>query len=178
MQISLKNLSIRQQVLVPVVITALALFIALWFTDNALQKEQNTVQENTSSLMFYKNTISEIGDLIYPLRINAVYAIYDTTRGQAFLNQLNSTIVHVDEKLDKMAERKTFARDVNKLRESVDTYFNYSTRSTDIFSRHRAGTLSENEYQQFVSGYRAAGNTMVERIQHLSNEVNTFGYLY
>lgn len=79
MQFSLKNLSIRQQVLVPVVITALALFIALWFTDNALQKEQNTVQENTSSLMFYKNTLSEIGDLIYPLRINAVYAIYDTT---------------------------------------------------------------------------------------------------
>lgn len=174
MQFSLKNLSIRQQVLVPVVITALALFIALWFTDNALQKEQNTVQENTSSLMFYKNTLSEIGDLIYPLRINAVYAIYDTTRSQAFLNQLNSTIVHVDEKLDKMADRKTFARDVNKLRESVDTYFKYSTRSTDIFSRHRAGTLSENEYQQFVSGYRAAGNTMVERIQHLSKEVNTF----
>lgn len=78
MQFSLKNTSIRIQVLLPVVLTALALFISLGFTASTLEEEQDIIASNTNSFVFYKDQLAKVDDEVYPLRISAVYAIYDT----------------------------------------------------------------------------------------------------
>ena len=64
MQLSLKNLSIRTQVLLPVLFTTFALFIALWLTKHNLEAEQRVISENTDSLVFYKDTLAKIDDQV------------------------------------------------------------------------------------------------------------------
>ncbi len=174
MHISLKNLSIRKQILVPVAITTIALIIALWVTDSELEHQQSKVEVNIQSLMYYKDSLAEIGDQIYPLRINAVYAIYDSSRRQAFLSKLGTTMEKVNDVLSDMASRKTFAKPVRKVQTAVDSYREYSQQAADVFTRHDNGSLSEQEYQQFVSNYRDAGNAMVNSLQQLSDKVNEF----
>ncbi len=62
------------QVLLPVLATALAVVIALWFTRNELQVELKRSTENSESVILYKDLLSEIDNLVYPLRINGIYA--------------------------------------------------------------------------------------------------------
>lgn len=75
MPFSLKNLSIRTQVLLPVLFTMVVLVIALWLTQTNLVREQQAISDNTHALVRYKDTIAQVDDTIYPLRISAVYAI-------------------------------------------------------------------------------------------------------
>ncbi len=51
MQLSLKNLSVRTQILVPVLFTAIVLFIALWIT-KTIFKRSKTLLLLTKSLWF------------------------------------------------------------------------------------------------------------------------------
>ena len=133
MHISLKSLSIRKQILVPVAITAIALLIALWITEGALEKQQNRIEVNSNSLMFYKDSLAEIGDQIYPLRINSVYAIYDATRRQAFLTKLDVSMDKVNDVLSDMKSRKTFASEVSKVQKSVNVYRENSLNAASVF---------------------------------------------
>ncbi|UTZ39300.1 methyl-accepting chemotaxis protein [Vibrio campbellii] len=172
MQLSLKNLSVRTQVLVPVLFTAITLFITLWITQNNLEAEQELVASNSDSLVFYKDTLAQIDDQVYPLRISAVYAIYDAARRDAFLADLKAGAKAIDTDLDLIDARGTFSKDAEKVRQSIDAYIDYSTRAVEFFNRHDRGLVSDNEYTNFISGYRRAGNEMVATINALSQRVN------
>ena len=154
MQLSLKNLSVRTQVLVPVLFTAITLFITLWITQNNLEAEQELVASNSDSLVFYKDTLAQIDDQVYPLRISAVYAIYDAARRDAFLTELKAGAKAIDTDLDLIDARGTFSKDAEKVRQSIDAYIDYSTRAVEFFNRHDRGLVSDNEYTNFISGYR------------------------
>ena len=172
MQLSLKNLSVRTQVLVPVLFTAITLFITLWITQNNLEAEQELVASNSDSLVFYKDTLAKIDDQVYPLRISAVYAIYDASRRDAFLADLKSGAKAIDIDLDLVDERGTFSKEAQKVRQSIDAYIDYSTRAVEFFNRHDRGLVSDSEYTNFISGYRRVGNEMVATINALSQRVN------
>tara|TARA_Y100001956_G_scaffold37433_1_gene36848 strand:- start:376 stop:2004 length:1629 start_codon:yes stop_codon:yes gene_type:complete len=172
MQLSLKNLSIRTQVLLPVLFTTVALFIALWITKNNLQTEQEIIDSNTDSLVFYKDTLAKIDDQVYPLRISAVYAIYDSSRRNAFLNELKSSMREINKDLDSMAERKTFRDDVVKVRTAIENYVQFSNQGVALFTRKDQGLVSDQEYANFISQYRTSGNDMVQSINTLSKKVN------
>ncbi|MGD8110665.1 methyl-accepting chemotaxis protein [Vibrio sp. TRT 17S01] len=174
MQLSLRNLSIRTQILLPVVFITLALFLSLWVTKNNLQEEQDDIFKTTDDLVFYKDTLADIDDQVYPLRISAVYAIYDSTRRDTFLQELKSGMAEIEVKLDLMRQGKIFVDDVEEVRTEIEDYINYSTRAVDFFERHDSGLMSDEEYNQFISGYRESGNHMVEAINQLSLKVNTF----
>ncbi|USD43054.1 methyl-accepting chemotaxis protein [Vibrio sp. SCSIO 43135] len=172
MQISLKNVSIRTQILLPVLFTCFALFIALWITKNDLQREQEAVESNTESLMYYKDMLAQIDDQVYPLRISAVYAIYDASRRDQFMAELNSTLSVINRELDEMAARNTFRNEVGDVQAAIEQYVAFSTRAVGYFTQRDKGLLSDREYEQFISEYRDAGNHMVESINTLSQSVN------
>ncbi|PAU39708.1 methyl-accepting chemotaxis protein [Vibrio coralliilyticus] len=174
MQQSLNNLSIRRQVLLPVLLTTITLLVALWITKNNLQEEQATTASNTDSLIFYKDTLANIDDQVYPLRISAVYAIYDASRREVFLNELGAGMAQIQKDLDMMASRKTFRDDVNVVRRAIENYVSFSNRSVELFTRRDNGAVSEQEYNNFIAQYRNAGNEMVGAINTLSQKVNEF----
>lgn len=172
MQLSLKNLSVRTQVLVPVLFTAFALFTALWIAKNSLETEQKVVASNSESLMFYKDTLAKMDDQIYPLRISAVYAIYDAARRDGFLNELKSGMKMIEADLDKIEARGTFRSEAVEVRQGIEAYVDYSTRSVQLLNRYDRGLVSESEYRSFIAQYRQVGNAMVEKINALSQRVN------
>ncbi|MGF1894644.1 methyl-accepting chemotaxis protein, partial [Vibrio campbellii] len=66
MHFSMKNFSIRTQVLIPVLFTTFALLISLWITKNNLQTEQELMSSNTQSLVSNKDALAKIDDRVYP----------------------------------------------------------------------------------------------------------------
>ncbi len=174
MQLSIKNLSIRAQVLLPVAMTTIFLLIALWITQSNLQEEQETINSNSDSLIFYKDKLAHIDDMVYPLRINAVYAIYDPSRRDKFAIQLAENMRELEGDLDEMARRETFRSEVAIVREAIRDYVDFSHRAVTLLGRYESGLVSEQEYQGFIGQYRDSGNRMVQSINELSQIVNQF----
>ncbi|WP_438451649.1 methyl-accepting chemotaxis protein [Vibrio alginolyticus] len=172
MQLSLKNLSVRTQILVPVLFTAIVLFIALWITKNNLQAEQDVIASNQESLVFHKDTLASIDDQIYPLRISAVYAIYDASRRENFLTELKEGLKQVDADLSAIEARNLFRDDAVKVRQAIESYVRYSERSVAFFNQYDQGLKSDSEYRAFVKEYRNVGREMVQQINTLSKHVN------
>lgn len=174
MQFSLKNTSIRIQILLPVLLTALALFVSLGFTASTLEKEQDIIANNTNSFVFYKDQLAAIDDIVYPLRISAVYAIYDTDRRANFATELRSTVNSINVLLDELESRKTFAREVNQVRNNINDYVKFSHRVVEYLNKKESGLTVNESYESLISQYRDIGNRMVSSINTLSQRVNQF----
>ncbi|MUK50625.1 methyl-accepting chemotaxis protein [Aliivibrio fischeri] len=174
MQFSLKNTSIRIQVLLPVVLTALALFISLGFTASTLEEEQDIIASNTDSFVFYKDQLAKVDDEVYPLRISAVYAIYDTDRRANFTNELRNKVDDINVLLDELEARKTFAKEVNLVRTNINNYVQFSHRVIEYLNKKESGQAVSQSYDALISQYRNIGNSMVSSINALSQRVNEF----
>ncbi|MBA5761018.1 methyl-accepting chemotaxis protein [Vibrio sp. 404] len=173
MQFSMKNLSIRTQVLVPVLFTIVALFIALWITKNNLQEEQAMMADHTQSLIFYKDSLAQIDDSVYPLRISAVYAIYDAKRRETFLAELTQGLQEIKQSLGVIEARGTFRTEAVLVREKIEEYVSVSEQAVAFFTRRDQGLVSEQEYNNFIAKYRETGNALAGAINDLSSRVNT-----
>ncbi|MDF9399894.1 methyl-accepting chemotaxis protein [Vibrio sp. 1180_3] len=174
MHFSLKNLSIRVQVLLPVLLTTIVLLIALWVTKINLQHEQTKVSTNTHLLIEYKDILANIDDTIYPLRINAVYAIYDPARRNDFLSQLNNGLKDVNRDLDKMQKSDVYGNNVSIVRERIEQYGGMTAQVMDLSNRREQGLVSESELNAVIAQYRTSGNDMVNAINALSKKLNDY----
>ncbi len=174
MQFSLKNTSIRIQILLPVLFTALALFASLWYTATTLEKEQDTIADNTTSFVFYKDQLAKIDDQVYPLRIGAVYAIYDSARRKNFYVQMQNEVKSIDKLLNEIEDKKTFSSDAKKVRASVSAYVDFTKKMIDFSTRKEQGLSNNATQDSMIAQYRKTGNHMVETINDLSQQVNKF----
>ncbi len=174
MHLSLKNLSIKIQVLLPVLFITFVLTIALWFINNELKYEQQNVIKHTNTFVNYKDALSKIDDQVYPLRINAVYAIYDESRRDVLLSGLEKNAVEIHKNLDVMQQQKALLDEAKAARIAIDNYINYSRQSVDVFTRKDEGSISATEYNRFLSEYDTYGEDMLESLNQLSVATNEF----
>ncbi|PAS32964.1 methyl-accepting chemotaxis protein [Vibrio cholerae] len=174
MPFSLKNLSIRLQVLLPVLFTMIALVIALWITKVNLTHEQQAIADNTHALVRYKDTIAQIDDTIYPLRISAVYAIYDAERRNNFIAELREGLTEVQSALSSIEQDAQFSRDVPVVKQSIEIYVAESQKMVALFNRLDQGLATREEANVFIQSFREMGNRMISAINDLSQKVNHY----
>ncbi|EHD7112715.1 methyl-accepting chemotaxis protein [Vibrio cholerae] len=174
MPFSLKNLSIRLQVLLPVLFTMIALVIALWITKVNLIHEQQAIADNTHALVRYKDTIAQIDDTIYPLRISAVYAIYDAERRNNFIAELREGLTEVQSALSSIEQDAQFSRDVPVVKQSIEIYVAESQKMVALFNRLDQGLATREEANAFIQNFRETGNRMISAINDLSQKVNHY----
>ncbi|ELK1815331.1 TPA: methyl-accepting chemotaxis protein [Vibrio cholerae] len=174
MPFSLKNLSIRLQVLLPVLFTMIALVIALWITKVSLTHEQQAIADNTHALVRYKDTIAQIDDTIYPLRISAVYAIYDAERRNNFIAELREGLTEVQSALSSIEQDAQFSRDVPVVKQSIEIYVAESQKMVALFNRLDQGLATREEANVFIQSFRETGNRMISAINDLSQKVNHY----
>ncbi|NVJ57449.1 MAG: methyl-accepting chemotaxis protein [Vibrionaceae bacterium] len=174
MRLFLNNLSVKIQVLLPVFFMALSLAIALWFTNKQLQSEQERVAEHTDAYVAFQDAVSGIDDMIYPLRISAVYAIYDVNSRSALLEELDSRSAQIEQYLELMQREQAFKQEADVAAEAVANYIAFSRQAVDVFTRKDQGLISNSEYELFSEKYKQYGEDMVESINLLSNSVNQY----
>lgn len=174
MRLSLQNLSVKIQVLLPVFFMAVTLAIALWFTNEQLQSEQERIAEHTDAYVTFQDAVAGIDDRIYPLRISAVYAIYDADSRSALLEELDSSSAQIEQYLEVMQREQAFKQDADVAAEAVANYIAFSRQAVEVFTRKDQGLITNAEYELFTEQYRQYGEDMVESINLLSNSVNRY----
>ncbi|MGF1724069.1 methyl-accepting chemotaxis protein [Photobacterium nomapromontoriensis] len=174
MHFSLKNLSIRYQVLLPVMLMVVVLFISLLTTKTELETEQDIISDNTANLVTYKDTLAKIDDRIYPLRISAVYAIYDPSRRDDFLANLEQTQKDVASEMQLLEKESIFRSQAQTVSSAINAYVDFSKRATEQFYRHESGELSDAKFKDIIAQYHSVGIKMVSSINQLSLDVNEY----
>ncbi|MUJ29600.1 HAMP domain-containing protein [Aliivibrio fischeri] len=174
MQFTLKNKSIRFQILLPVAFTAISLFISLWIAMSNLKSEQTIIDANTKSFVFYKDKVVEIDDEIYSLRIDAVYAIYDNEHRADFIDNLEKRREHINVLLNELKIRKTFANEVNQISLKINDYAAFSKKLINFLDKKEQNIEVSENYDALIAQYRSVGDSMIKAINHLSQQVNKF----
>lgn len=174
MQPSLNNYSIRTQVLLPVLFTALALIIALFITKRSILAEEAVVNELIESLMFYTETLDELDEEVYTLRLSALSAIYGSEDHNDFHIKLDKGRSAIEAKLTLIEQRGTFVDQVKPVRDALKNYIAQSERVTEFTNAKELGQLSREEYNDFLRNYRQAGDEMVIVADQLSQQITTF----
>ncbi|WP_440889498.1 methyl-accepting chemotaxis protein [Vibrio sp. WZ-1] len=172
MQALLKNLSVRMQVLLPVLVTALAVMVALGVARNDLQAELEKSTQNSESVIHYKDLLATIDNQVYPLRISGIYAMYIPERRLAFVSELKSISKDIHQELNQIASNPEYRQQAMVMKDKVDAYIKHAHGVIDAVSRFEQGLLSNAEREAVITNYRQAGNDMVAVMNALSKRVN------
>lgn len=172
MQALLKNLSVRMQVLLPVLATALAVMVALGIARNDLQAELEKSTQNSESVIHYKDLLATIDNQVYPLRISGIYAMYIPERRLAFVSELKSISKDIHQELNQIASNPEYRQQAMVMKDKVDVYIKHAHGVIDAVSRFEQGLLSNAEREAVITNYRQAGNDMVAVMNALSKRVN------
>ncbi|PRQ63170.1 methyl-accepting chemotaxis protein [Vibrio sp. V01_P9A10T6] len=172
MHFSLKDLPIRVQVLLPVLITTFALVVALWITKNNLEHDQfeatavrSTVQENEETLSVF------VVDDINLMRINALYSIIDQRYRKELPLELKQTKNDIATQLKNLQKESIYQGDVSHILSRVDEYVTLSNQMLALLERYDQGAVSETEYMSYISEFRETGHDMLSAVSDLSKKV-------
>lgn len=176
MPFSLKNLSIRIQVLLPVVALLVLLFAALWGTKWNLQKQQQASAHDTQLLVEYKNSIASVNKMMTRMRIDRIYAIYDPSRRDNLQTQVNLVMNELPKVLAPFKQSPEFAADVKAILNNFSDYQNFTLNQfLPMLNKSTGDTLSMLQRPSMVkqiSEYQTISTNLVNSINTLSSDLD------
>lgn len=173
----LSGLSIKLQVVVPVIFTLLLLVAGITYSTSNLKNTFNQVTVSTEGLITNKDDLTKIIDNTYGMRIKAIYSLFrpdDVAQLASTLELKRQTNFRL---LDSLNQVDGLQNEVKAMRIAIDDYVNYSieTMTPLLKTKHSSTSLSaafNQQYDRASALYRDKGNAMVLAIDNLSSKLN------
>lgn len=173
----LSGLSIKLQVVVPVIFTLLLLVAGITYSTSNLKNTFNQVTVSTEGLITNKDDLTKIIDNTYGMRIKAIYSLFrpdDVAQLASTLELKRQTNFRL---LDSLDQVDGLQNEVKAMRIAIDDYVNYSieTMTPLLKTKHSSASLSaafNQQYDRASALYRDKGNAMVLAIDNLSSKLN------
>ncbi|UPQ90197.1 methyl-accepting chemotaxis protein [Vibrio sinaloensis] len=173
----LNGLSIKLQVVVPVVFTLVVLIVGITYSTTSLRNAFNQVTVSTEDVINHKDDLTKIIDNTYGMRIKAIYSLFRADD----VAQLQSTLLAKQNDnlrlLDSLRDVKGLEREVKQMEDAIEGYVSYSinTMVPLLNVKHGQASVSQafqRDYDQASALYRDKGNLMVKGIEDLSSKLN------
>ncbi|PSW05799.1 methyl-accepting chemotaxis protein [Photobacterium lipolyticum] len=173
MGFSLKNVSIRLQVLLPVLILTVIIMATNIFVNSSLAENQVKVNDTTTSAIHNKDLVAQLINNTYKMRISAIYSIYDPEQLSRLASELNQGMQTNSVILDELRRSQGLESVVDATKLAMDEYlrFTVSTMIPLLKNRHQ-GLADDVEYASKVAQFRDVGSRMVKSISDLSEDAN------
>ncbi|WP_050514392.1 methyl-accepting chemotaxis protein [Aeromonas finlandensis] len=168
----LNKLSIRIQVLVPLLLATLLLFIMLAVASNRLDTAIDGMSKTSQAIANRKDETAKLINAIWSMRASAIYSLYDAKRLEALPQALNDAESKVTSYLPQLTLPDT-QDEVAALQNNLRAYLDYS-RTTMIPLLHQEFSNQGNPADGSAARerYRALGGALIQSIDALSNQVN------
>ncbi|KJY82861.1 chemotaxis protein [Vibrio galatheae] len=173
----LNGLSIKLQVVVPVVFTLLLLIVGITFSTSSLKQAFSQVMVSTENVVEHKDELTKIIDNTYGMRIKAIYSLFRAED----VAQLHTTLLENQNdslrRLDSLRTVPGLQREVAQMEQAIEGYVSYSVNTMIplLKSKHQQSSISNDfqaEYDQASTIYRDKGKLMVNAIEVLSAKLN------
>lgn len=147
MQFSLKNFSIRVQVMLPVLVATFALTVSLWIIKNDLE----SVRENASVMrVLYQDqtdTLSvNVVDDINDMRLHVADSIISPAIRKDLMAKLLQIQKNISSNLKILQQDEYYQNDVPHILNLVDEFLNSSRQMLIFLEQYEKGTASESEF--------------------------------
>ena len=173
----LSGLSIKVQILIPVLFSIVLLLGGITIGGEKLENAFQDVSIATDQLILHKEELSEIVDNSYGMRIKAIYSLFNPEDIKTLIDTLNQKRNANSRLLDSLDTVPGMQEEVREMRKAMGHYVDFSrqTMLPLLKIKHGESYLSDDfeiKYQNASAQYRDAGNNMVKAINALSKELN------
>ena len=173
----ISGLSIKLQVVVPVLVTMLLLTVGITYSSSVLKTAFKSVTQSTEQLVEHKDAVTNIVNNTYSMRISAIYSLFtpdEVARLQSVLKENEAKNLKLLQSLNTV---QGLQPEVTALQKAMKHYVDYSlnTMIPLLKTKHNQTNLDssfDNKYQQASAAYRDAGAQMVKAIEALSSRLN------
>ncbi|MFA0057476.1 methyl-accepting chemotaxis protein [Vibrio echinoideorum] len=173
----LSGLSIKIQILIPVLFSVVLLLTGVIIGGDKLENAFKDVSTATDQLILHKEELSEIVDNSYGMRIKAIYSLFNADDVKTLIETLNQKRDQNARLLDSLNTVTGMQDEVAAMRKAMNHYVDFSrtTMLPLLREKHSNTALPSNfnaSYQTAIDQYRHAGNDMVQAINTLSKKLN------
>lgn len=172
----LGNLSIKLQVVVPVIITMVLLLAGIMYSTSTLKNSFHQATTSTENLIENKEAVIHVIDNTYAMRIKAIYSLFRTDDLNALEMNLNKKLDDTHQRLDQLNAIPAIRNETQALRRASDEYVRFSVQTMMplLKQKHNSGMdrALEQRYNNASAEYRKKGQDMVQAIEALSSRLN------
>lgn len=173
----LSGLSIKIQILIPVLFSVVVLLAGVIIGGDKLESAFKDVSTATDQLILHKEELSEIVDNSYGMRIKAIYSLFNADDVKTLVETLNQKRDQNTRLLDSLDTVQGMQNEVAGMRKAMEHYVDFSRNTMLPLLRMKHNTDAQTSdfdtrYQAATDQYRHAGNEMVKSINLLSKQLN------
>lgn len=175
----LKGISIRNQVLTPVIISAILLLTSVVISQKVLVDTVSELNSASQQSLSLKDNVAQLIESTYAMRVGAIYALYDETQLNTLRDTLAQRETEIKQLLPALKHFQGAAPELASLENAVDDYLIYSRQTMlEVLKQRHSGAMSDQAFDAYVVPYRNKGNVLIQRIEALSQKLNDLSSAY
>ncbi|MFM5532501.1 methyl-accepting chemotaxis protein [Aeromonas veronii] len=169
---SLNNLSIRVQVLIPLLLASLLMMVMIAISKQGLDEAINDIDETTQTVVQHKDDIAKLIHATYRLRTSAIYGLYDAKLFAALPANLNSAEQEINAILGRLVLPGA-EQDNRQVAAALQAYLSH-TRSNmlPLLAQKHQGGGDPVAYEAARLHFRELGEQLIKQIDSMSAHIN------
>ncbi|MFM4668549.1 methyl-accepting chemotaxis protein [Aeromonas media] len=169
---SLNNLSIRLQVLIPLLLASLLMLLMAVVSKQEIDGAIRDMNNTTASVTRHKDDIAALIHATYRLRTNAIYGLYDKARFAELPGTLNAAEQEINGLLSRLVIPGA-EQDNGQVAAALQAYLGH-TRSNmlPLLAQKHGDGVEPAGYEQSRLRFRELGEQLIKQIDTLSAHIN------
>jgi len=169
----INGLSIKFQVLIPVILISIIIALGLFIVREDLEKSMSNVAVASSNLSHSKDELATIINTTYAMRISAVYSLYDPDELKVLATNLDKGFSKNMSSMNDLRSIEGLSKELDDLKAAMSYYIQYSKSPImPLLKEKHLGQHDKSKYDVARTEYRRAGAAMVQAIEDLSAKLN------
>ncbi|MFQ2863286.1 methyl-accepting chemotaxis protein [Aeromonas caviae] len=169
---SLNNLSIRLQVLIPLLLASLLMLLMAVISKQEIDGAIQDMNETTASVTHHKDDIAALIHATYRLRTNAIYGLYD----EALFAQLPAQLSAAEQEIGAILTRLVVTgaeQDNRQVAAALQAYLGHTRSSMlPLLTAKYQGSGDPAAYEQARLHFRDLGEALIKQIDAMSVHIN------
>ncbi|MCJ8213541.1 methyl-accepting chemotaxis protein [Aeromonas veronii] len=169
---SLNNLSIRVQVLIPLLLASLLMMVMIAISKQGLDEAINDIDETTQSVVQHKDDIAKLIHATYRLRTSAIYGLYDAKLFVALPANLNSAEQEINAILGRLVLPGA-EQDNRQVAAALQAYLGHTRNNIlPLLAQKHQGGGDPVAYEAARLHFRELGEQLIKQIDSMSAHIN------
>ncbi|OEF48786.1 chemotaxis protein [Enterovibrio norvegicus] len=170
---SLNNISIRHQILIPILLLVLSVFAVLIFAKSEVEASLVATSQTARQVVKDKDVIAKLADLAWAMRVEAIYGIYDADRAKNMDRNVADFANEALTTLRNMGHSDQLRQVSQDLQRSISDYTRYTNvKAQPTIEAYFKAQVDDKSYQAMVSEYRVIGADMMKAVSEMSAFIN------
>ncbi|HHQ4572059.1 TPA: methyl-accepting chemotaxis protein [Aeromonas veronii] len=169
---SLNNLSIRLQILIPLLLASVLMILMISVSKQGLNSSIKAMNETTDNVIAHKDDIAKLIHATYRLRTSAIYGLYDAKLFATLPEQLNNSEREIGTILSRLVISGA-EQDNRQVANALQAYLGHiRTNMVPLLAQKHRDGIDPAGYAEARIRFRELGEQLIKEIDGMSIHIN------